>query len=221
MATARRARQNELPFPNTWGGRRKGAGRNPGPRPSTPHRARPFHDRAQPVHATLRVRPEAGSLRTPRTFAALRDALARASRRNFRVVHFSVQDDHAHLLVEASTTAALVSGMRGLAVRTALAVNRARGRTGRVWAQRWHGRALASPRDVRNALVYVLQNWLKHDRRAMGLDPYSLARWLNGWRGRPARPKELPPVAAPETWLLARGWKRHGLLSGDETPRSG
>jgi REP element-mobilizing transposase RayT len=154
-------------------------------------------------------------------FTALRDALSAASRDGFRVCHFSVQDDHVHLLVEAASTAALVSGMRGLAIRLALAVNRARGRTGRVWADRWHGRALASPKEVRNALVYVLMNWLKHDRRAMGLDPCSSAHWLDGWRGRWRRPSGAPPVAAPETWLLRIGWRCHGLLSADQAPRSG
>ncbi len=158
MRAARTPRQLHLPIPHAWGGRRPGAGRKPGPRPVTPHRARPVHGRGHPVHATLRARREVGSLRTDATFLAVRAALAQASRTDFRVVHFSVQRDHVHLLVEARSREALSSGMRGLAIRVALAVNRVLVRKGRVWADRWHGRALTTPREVRAALVYVLMN---------------------------------------------------------------
>ena len=52
--------------------------------------------------------------------------------------------------------------MRGLAVRMAKRVNRVLFRRGRFWADRWHGRGLKSPREVRNALVYVINNRAKH-----------------------------------------------------------
>jgi hypothetical protein len=48
--------------------------------------------------------------------------------------------------------------VRGLAIRVARAVNRALGRRGRVFADRYHARALTTPRAVRHALVYVLMN---------------------------------------------------------------
>jgi putative transposase len=186
-----------------------------------PHRARPWHDRACPVHVTLRARPGVPGLRGPRLFPAVREALASASRFGLRVCHFSVQHNHVHLLVEAPDTRALCQGMRGLAIRVALAINRARGHAGRVWADRWHGRALTSPKEVRHALVYLLNNWHKHDRRPMGLDPCSSALWLDGWRGRWVPPPGTPPVATPRTWLLRAGWRRHELLTADEVPRSG
>ena len=53
-------------------------------------------------------------------------------------------------------------GIRGLAIRIARAVNRAWLRRGRVWGDRYHAHSLRSPREVRNALVYVLQNFRKH-----------------------------------------------------------
>jgi hypothetical protein len=105
----------------------------------------------------------------------------------------------------------------------ALAVNRALGRKGRVWADRWHGRALTTPREVRNALIYVLMNWKKHRREAMGLDPCSSGRWFEGWKGvlRIFYVGSTPPVAAARTWLLRAGWRRQGPLTVDEAPRSG
>jgi hypothetical protein len=37
------------------------------------------------------------------------------------------------------------------------------GRSGKVFHERYHARHLRSPRQVRNVLVYVLNNWRKHD----------------------------------------------------------
>jgi putative transposase len=218
------ARQLDLPIPRIWGGRRAGAGRKPnGERPGVPHRTRPFHDAAYPVHVTLRARGGLPTLRGPRVFPAVRAALTAASRFGLRVCHFSAQADHLHLIVEAHDRQGLSKGMRGLAIRVALAVNRALGRRGRVWADRWHGRALTTPREARNALIYVLMNWKKHRREAMGLDPCSSARWFDGWKGvlRIFYVSSAPPVAAPETWLLRVGWRRHGLLTDEDCPQLG
>jgi putative transposase len=205
-----------------WGGRRAGAGRKPSGRAGVPHRARPEHRRPNPVHATLRARREVGSLRAPRVVAQLREALARASRGDFRVVHYSVQADHVHLLVEGDERQALSHGLWGLAVRLARGVNRATGRRGPVWADRYHARALRTPQEVRNALVYVLMNWKKHDRWALGIDPCSSGRWFDGWKGvlRVIYLGSSPPVAPAQTWLLRVGWRRHGRLTDPDCPRS-
>jgi putative transposase len=215
------AAQLDLPLRSTWGGAREGAGRpvSEGRRRSTPHRARPEHKAAHPVHVTMRARPGLGSLRSPRAFAAVRGALARASRPAFRVVHFSVQSDHLHLVVEASDKDALSSGMRGLAIRAARAFNRATERTGAVWGDRYHTHELQSPREVRNALRYVLLNFRKHapqDRRR--IDPCSSAPWFDGFREPLPRVLDPSPVRAPATWLLRIGWRRGGLLAIDDCP---
>src|SRR5213078_4798003 len=60
--------------------------------------------------------------------------------------------DHLHLIVEADDRATLARGVRGLTIRMARAVNRALGRRGAVCADRYHSRALTSPRAVRHAL---------------------------------------------------------------------
>ncbi len=227
--------QGQLPlrFPNTWGGARRGAGRKPGVRPSTPHRGRPSHRPVEPVHVTLRSR--LAPLRSQFLFPVIRIALARANRRDparFRIVHFSVQRDHLHLLVEAEDKRALSSGMRSVAIRVARYVNDVLVRRGALWSGRWHGRALTSPREVRSALVYVLANFRKHVRRhaSVGVDLYSSGTWFDGWRGAagapgvgpPTRPlaDEAPacPVSPPRTWLVRIGWRRHGLIGAEESP---
>jgi REP element-mobilizing transposase RayT len=123
------------------------------------------------VHVTLRASVALRCLRSARVFPAVRGALAKASRDHFRVVEYSVQTDHIHCLAEASDTRSLASGVRGLAVRLARAINRALGRRGRVWSDRYHARPLTSPRTVRNALVYVLMNSKKHGQMGTDIDP--------------------------------------------------
>jgi REP element-mobilizing transposase RayT len=161
------------------------------------------------------------SFRAPRMFAAIRGALAAASKDDFRLVHFSVQGDHLHLIVEAEDGAALSAGMKGLAIRAALAVNREVQRKGAVWGERYHVHALTTPSETRRALVYVLFNVRKHrpgERRR--LDPCSSALWFDGFReGGPTLSTEAA-VRGARTWLARVGWQRAGgRISIAEGPR--
>jgi REP element-mobilizing transposase RayT len=167
----------------------------------------------------MRARTGLVSLRSPRAFTAVRSAVAAASSERFRIVHFSVQSDHLHAIVEAFDKVALARGLRGLAIRVARAVNRALGRSGPLWGDRYHARALASPREVRHCIRYVLFNFRKHrpaDSRR--IDPCSSAPWFDGFREPVPRALD-PPTWSPATWLLRTGWRRHGLLDLDERPQ--
>ena len=139
------------------GGPRPGAGRPRGPRPRVLHRERgavPVHC---PIHVTLRVRPGVPSLRGGAFVREFRRSLAEASERgDFRVAHYSLQGDHAHLIVEAHGKEALARGMMSIGARLARAVNRVGRRSGPVLDGRYHHRSLRSPREVRRALAYVL-----------------------------------------------------------------
>jgi putative transposase len=162
--------------------------------------------------------------------------VASANARNpraFRVLHFSVQRDHVHFIVEAKSAEALSSGVRSVAIRIARYVNELLARTGPLWEGRWRGRALTTPRQVRDALVYVLANFRKHARHPPppGIDPYSSGAWFDGWRGFDPASGGVPPfalrgpatgersVSPPAEWLARIGWRRHGLLELDEAPR--
>jgi len=203
----------------TWGGRRRGAGRKPtADRHPTPHRKRATHDPHCPVHVTLRARRGLSSLRDDGIFCAVRGAFAAASRNGFRLLHYSVQSDHLHLVVEADEPTRLSRGVQGLAIRVARAINRVLRRHGRVWDERFHAHTLRRPREVRNALVYVLNNCRKHLRAVAGLDPCSSAAWFDGWRTTIPAPAHGASVVAAHTWLARVGWRRHGLLEIDEAP---
>jgi REP element-mobilizing transposase RayT len=208
------------------GGRRPGAGRKPGPSPRIRHRSRGSIVAKFPCHVTLRLREGVPSLRTvsavceiERTFAASCD------RTDFRLVHYSLQSNHAHLIVEADGADALGRGMKAIAARFARAVNRVFSRSGPVLADRYHVRVLRTPREVRNAVCYVLLNVRRHAARAgrtlsraFRIDPASSGRWFDGWSRSPGERSGVPAVSLPRSWLLAEGWRRRGLLDPDEVP---
>jgi putative transposase len=179
------------------------------------------------VHVTLRASRGLPSLREQVIFFEMRGGLGQTARSWFRVVHFSVQANHVHLLVEADDKTSLSRGIMGLAIRMARAVNRVLERHGNVWSERYHSRALKTPREVRNAIVYVLMNRQKHASKnmskALRLDLCSSASLFDGWQVPPslAPPRESieRTTQPPVTWLLRLGWKRHGLIDPDERPK--
>lgn len=204
------------------GGRRSGAGRKPTrAKAGVPHCRRPVHHYRHPVHVTLRAVQDLPSLRSARIFPIVRRAISASCAVRFRVAHFSVQGNHVHLLVEAAGAHALARGMQGLEIRLAKAINRGLGRRGRVWSDRYHGRALRTPREVRCALVYVLLNGRKHRVSGSGIDPCSSGAWFREWEERTAAPPGPAPVAEPRTWLLRLGWRRNGPVSLDDRPARG
>ena len=213
-------RQHALDF-RSWGGARRGAGRKPaGARAGVSHRVRPALADRHPVHVTVRVRTGLPNLRRPEARAVIALALARSAERfGWRLVHYSIQTTHMHFIAEARDERALSRGMQGLSVRVARALNKLWNRTGSVFADRFHARALCTPREIRCALLYVLQNARRHGLRLLGIDPCSSGAWFDGWAGRVAVPARTPAAVEAKTWLLRIGWRRHRLIRPDEEPR--
>ena len=155
-----------------------------------------------PLHVTLRVAEHVWNLRSRRSFRAIAAGLGvGADRFGVRVVQFSVQGNHIHLLVEAPDHEALAQAMKGLSVRFAKGLNRMMGRSGRVIADRFHSRVLATPSEVRRAMDYIRNNARKHAAQwgdhypASYVDPFS----------SDGADLTLP---AATTWLVREGWRR-------------
>ena len=206
--------------PSARGAARAGAGRKRiGPRPRVRHRTREALSRHHPVHVTVRLRDGLPSLRRDAARAAIeRSFSVGAERFGFRLTQYSIQSNHVHLIAEACDRRALSRGMQGLLVRVARALNRLWRRIGSLFADRYHARPLRTPREVRAALVYVIQNARRHGVRVAGIDAFSSGPWFDGWmRATPV--VRACPAAAAQTWLLRTGWRRHGLVSFDESPR--
>ncbi len=201
------------------------------------HAVRPPHRFDQPALVTIRCVGTAPSLRSEILARAITAQIARAVRRGIGVVHYSIQDNHLHLMVEAADKQRLARGMQLLFSRIAFEVNRLAQRHGRLFRDRHHRRALTNPTQTRNALVYVLFNGRKH-RLQKGdapshiltwIDPCSSAAWFEGWSADYAPTRTLlertragPCVrgAEPTTWLAREGWTRGGgPIRYDEVPR--
>jgi REP element-mobilizing transposase RayT len=185
----------------TWGGKRKGAGRPPsGTRAGVSHLRRPELASRHPVHVTLRLLEGIGYLRAAIRVRAIEQVLAEAKDRlGMRIVHYSIQGAHLHLIVEADDNDALARGMQGLTIRLARRLNAVDGRNGKVFADRYHAHVLRTRAEAANALRYVARTYVHHARENLPIsfvDPCSSARWLL------ERPAEDAPVVSPRTWLL-------------------
>ena len=221
-----------LRVPQRWGGARDHAGRKAAKDARIRHVSRSSFRSPLPAHVTMRMRDDVPSLRTGRIVHAIEQTFRRGCRRpGFRLVHDSLQGNHAHLIVEARDRDALGRGMKAVGSRLALAVNRAAERSGPVFADRYHLKLLPTPKQVWNALRYVLLNARRHAAKnhsrfaaPVRLDPASSARWFEGWKRkvpdahRPPAARVDPPVARAKTWLLAVGWRRHGLIDPADVP---
>ena len=226
------------------GGNRPGAGRPPkGPRSSERHETRKVFKRGEPVHVSMRVAADIGSLRKRSIMRAVHEATIIVTRHEarFRIVHLSLQRTHIHLIVEAENRVALATGMQAFGISAARNINRVIGeqrgekRSGRVFADRYHARILKTPRQVRNTIAYVLNNWRHHgeDKQAIAknwvIDPFSSALAFTGWKERDDKgyTYRAPPgyvgfvVWQPSLWLLREGWRRWGLISAFEVPGRG
>ncbi len=216
--------------PTGRGGWRPGAGR-PRTRNGVPHERREACSRHIPQHVTLRV-IDGVSLRRDFLMPMIRDAISRSHKAEFRIIEFNVLSNHVHLITEASSKEALANGIHGLEIRIARSVNKKLRRSGKLFEDRYHARALRTPAEVRNALRYVLNNARHHAAEngnklaARWFDPYSSAAWFDGW----ASPlpdhadwqRELlrmpRPTARAQCWRLSVGWRTHGLIRLDDVP---
>jgi REP element-mobilizing transposase RayT len=164
------------------------------------------------VHVTLRLLPEVPTLRRHRMWTVLRERFrAGKDRFGFRLVDFSVQSNHIHLVCEGNDKRALSRGMQGLAIRLAKGINKQLGRRGKVFACRYHARQLHSPTETRNALIYVLGNYARHANLPPGciIDVYSTTPPYLRHRVRFAGELDLDLTTEPVSWMLRK--ERPGL----------
>jgi REP element-mobilizing transposase RayT len=136
------------------------------------HDARPSLGNATALHVTLKLRAGVPNLRSGKPFAAVRKAFIKwchVQGAGFRLIHFSVQKNHVHLLVEADSKGALSKGMQRLAHSISRRVNALSAQwIGRVFKERYHAHILKTPTEMAHAVRYVLHNHAHHtaDTRA-------------------------------------------------------
>src|SRR5205085_9764688 len=99
----------------------------------------------------------------------LKKAIRNARSHGLKVLHYALQSNHVHLLVEATDNRTLTKGMRSLTVTFAKGLQ-----CGKVQIERYHLHVMKTLRETRNALHYVLFNEQKHLKlKTAIINPYS------------------------------------------------
>jgi REP element-mobilizing transposase RayT len=169
-----------------WGGKRPGAGR-PNVSKEVNHLKRHGVTLKQPLHLNLKLKESLPSLRSKVLFKEFQKSVKGAKRFGLYVIHFSIQSNHIHLFAEAESNEALARGMQSLAGRFAKTIRfyAHRGgakRKGSVFKGRYFLRVLKTPKEVKNALEYVLLNFSKHLEVIEHLDRFSSGASFKQWK---------------------------------------
>ena len=195
------------------GGKRRGAGRKKRLENEPKHTARRLVNARTPQHLTIRMAQGLPSLRSPKFSRVFTSAIVRARAFGLHIREFAIESNHLHLIAETDFSESLAKGMASLCARITWWMRKFR--KGRIFAGRFHSQALGSPRQVKNALRYVLFNHAKHLGVKPFVDVYSSASSFE-------RLYELEPtfrskkrmtllrfcLGKPTSWLLSVGWLR-------------
>jgi putative transposase len=223
MKTRVRSKQFELDI-RSWGGERRGAGRKRTKTSLQRHEKRPEIKSSLPAHVTLTFDRRLDSIRHKRGIAAFAKAAKGAQKWGLKIVHFSLQADHAHMIVEARKNRDLSKGLQSFSISMAKTLNRFFDRSGKVFRDRYHMRVLKTPSEVRNAIRYALFNRAKHLKMSAFVDRFSSVAYVGKrevkafasalevslpvpvWLG--SRHSEIEgALSEPGSWLLRQGWR--------------
>ena len=180
--------------------------------------------KGQVAHVTIKLNAGLPSLRKGEALAVVLAAMERVNQGGvIRIVEFSIQSNHVHLIVEAGNSADLSSGMASLNTGLGMRLNRIWNRIGEgsVFKERFHMVVVATPTQMRNTLNYVLRNDVHHELGLGKLDPCSSAPSFGGWcelqgaedKVRTAEAAKECVSAEARVWLLVKGWWK---VSGSE-----
>ena len=119
-----------------------------------------------PLHINFKFRK---TIRNKHALKLLKRALLNARSQGLSVIHFSLQSNHIHLIIEAQNNHILTKGMRSLNMTFAKGLY-----LGRIQVERYHLHVLKSIQETRNAVRYVLFNKQKHEKGTYSvIDGYS------------------------------------------------
>lgn len=153
-------------YKGSRGGRRPGSGRKRVHSRGVAHRSREKVTSRTPLHINFKYRL---LIRNKEKLKLLKKAILNSQRFGLKVLHYSLQSNHVHLIVEATDSKMLTKGMRSITVTMARGIDQ-----GRVQLQRYHLHVLRTVRETRNALSYVLFNDQKHTgKKTVKMDGFS------------------------------------------------
>lgn len=159
------------------GGRRTNSGRTRVHSKGVAHRTREKVATRTPLHVNFKYRTQ---VRNKDTLRILKRAILNSRLKGLRIIHFSFQTNHVHLIVQADSNAILTKGMRSLTVTMAKGLKKGRIQTGR-----YHLHVLKTLQETRNVVEYVCFNKQKHERgTCSSIDDYSTfpsLKWIKDY----------------------------------------
>lgn len=161
-----RKKQLELNlYQGRHGGRRPGAGRKRLHSKGVSHRTRETVTHRNPLHINFKYKVQ---IRNKTCLKILKRAVINARKHGLGVIHFSLQSNHVHLIVEATDNETLTRGMRSLTVTFVKRLKR-----GKIQLSRYHLHVLKTIQESKNAINYVLFNQQSHEvQRFSKIDGY-------------------------------------------------
>lgn len=122
-----------------------------------------------PLHINFKYKL---SVKNKEGLKALHKAIKNARSHGLKIIHFSLQHNHVHLIIVATNNRILTKGMRSLTITLSKTLDK-----GRIQLQRYHLHVLRTRKEAKNAFHYVLFNERKHTGK-MTIDSYSSVRLL-------------------------------------------
>ncbi|MFA6238606.1 MAG: transposase [Bacteriovorax sp.] len=151
----------------------KGAGRPAIHDRGIRHVARDEIKRRTPLHLTIKINKEKSGLRNKSIIKALHSSIKKARLIGLRVIHYTLEYDHVHLLIETESNVLLGKGMQSFGISFSKGINKIKGLKGQVFKTRYHFRKLKTPAEIKNAINYILGNSVKHKQASSIITPYN------------------------------------------------
>lgn len=125
------------------------------------------------MHITIKVRKNKADIQSKKILKALHRAIFRARIHGLRVIHYTLEYNHIHLLVEASGHKIMHKAMQAFGISFSKAINKIKQVNGHVYKHRHHLRKITSSIDLKNVLRYIFHNGIHHKRTYSLIDPYN------------------------------------------------
>jgi REP element-mobilizing transposase RayT len=205
-------------FKGTRGGRRPGSGRKRIHSKGVSHLKRETVTKRTPQHINFKFKC---SIRNKDCLKLLKQSIQNAQKQGLKIIHFSLQSNHVHLITETENNEVLTKGMRSLTITFSKGLKR-----GRVQLERYHLHVQKTLREAKHAIAYVLFNEQKHTKKkASKIDGYPSVLYLEDGL-RPVRnfsKKNRMTLTIEKIWkeftlsqtsgyLLSKGLKDLGLI---------
>jgi REP element-mobilizing transposase RayT len=127
------------------------------------HRSRPDLPAGKPVHITIKADKNfVPNLRNKILYKEIRASFKRARLLGIRIIHFSVQRDHIHFLIEAQNKTQLGQSMRVLSISLTKRLSQVLKKKIKALKTRYHLHILESLKEINNVANYIKNNGQKH-----------------------------------------------------------